>query len=540
MHISFRYSKLDLLTCLLLIAVLLAASVPTLHSGHFWGDDQAAYLTTAFAIAEGRLEEQNQLNLFMHPSPLPDEAPNADSLVYVWGFPLMLVPIFRLVGFDTNTYHTLVYYKLPVAVCFALLGAVLFLFYRRRFSYLLSLTLSVLFCLSTYITAELQIISPELPFLLFFMLSLLLLEIFLSQTKPWLRVLNAMLLGCAMWAAYVTRLNGTALVAVVAAAQAIWLIQHRKAFSRNFPFHLIPYFCFFSLIAISRLFLPAPTSNLSDIGSADLDVFLVNARAFLDMVYDWFATLFSRNPGAAFRCKGVGLCMLLLAMVGIARCGIRKNLHFSVLVVATFLTVCMLDYAKDQGLRYLFTILPLLLLFAAHGAQQMLRWLLPHFDDLLCRYTRCAATCFCIAVTLLVTGQMTFSTVQAFLNRGSSLQDSDAYSTYAVDLYHYIQNETEEDAVIAYWKPRILYLNTGRVSFKPQLAPEYVPYYMLNRVFPYQPRYTPLDTADYLLLYDDIANELLYHISLELGGYDRLELVYENPKFEFYRILPQA
>lgn len=486
------------------------------------------------------MEEQNRLNLFMHPSPLPDEAVDADSLVYVWGFPLMLVPIFQRVGFDTNTFHTLVYYKLPAAVCFALLGAVLFLFYRRRFSYLLSLTLTVLFSLSTYITAELQIISPELPFLLFFMLSLLLLEMFLSQRNPWLRGLNGLLLGCSMWAAYVTRLNGTALVAAVAAAQVIWLIHNRHLFRRNVLFHLIPYLCFFSLIALSRLFLPAPTSNLSDVGSADWDVFWVNVRAFLNMVYDWFATLFSRNPGAAFRCKGVGLCMLLLSLFGIVRCGLRKNLHLSVLVVATFLTVCMLDYAKDQGLRYLFTILPLFLLFAAHGAQQILNWLFPHFDDLLCRYTKRAVACFCVAVMVLVTSQMAVSSVQAFLNRGSSLPDNDAYSTYAVDLYHYIQNETDEDAVIAYWKPRILYLNTGRVCFKPQLAPEYVPYYLLNRVFPYQPRYTPLDTADYLLLYDDIGDELLWHISLELGGRERLELVYENPKFEFYRILPKA
>lgn len=57
------------------------------------GDDFAAYITESIAIANDTLDEQIRLNPLMHPSPLTflDEA--ADTLVYVWSFPLMLVPI---------------------------------------------------------------------------------------------------------------------------------------------------------------------------------------------------------------------------------------------------------------------------------------------------------------------------------------------------------------------------------------------------------------------------------------------------------------
>lgn len=45
----------------------------------------------------------------MHRVVLPSEA-EGRSLVYVWGYPLLLSLVYRTVGFDMQNYSTLIYY----------------------------------------------------------------------------------------------------------------------------------------------------------------------------------------------------------------------------------------------------------------------------------------------------------------------------------------------------------------------------------------------------------------------------------------------
>ena len=46
------------------------------------------------------------------------------------------------------------------------------------------------------------------------------------------------------------------------------------------------------------------------------------------------------------------------------------------------------------------------------------------------------------------------------------LSKRDVYAAQAVEMYNYIQQQLPEDAVICFAKPRMLYLNTGRVAFR--------------------------------------------------------------------------
>ena len=43
-----------------------------------------------------------------------------------------------------------------------------------------------------------------------------------------------------------------------------------------------------------------------------------------------------------------------------------------------------------------------------------------------------------------------------------------AYSSHAIEVYNYIDENLGEDETVAFFKPRALYLNTGRVSLLPQ------------------------------------------------------------------------
>lgn len=178
------YCQADFWIAVLLILVTLGVCLLSIDAGHSWGDDNAAYINEAIAIAEGRLEEQTRLNLFMHPGELSFLQGDENSLTYVWGFPLLLVPIYRLFGFDRVTYSSLIYYKLPGVVFTALLAGVLYVFYRRRFGMCISAAVTLLFVLHAIVLNSVNQIATEMPFVCFQMLSLLLVEMHENNLPP--------------------------------------------------------------------------------------------------------------------------------------------------------------------------------------------------------------------------------------------------------------------------------------------------------------------------------------------------------------------
>ena len=84
------FTKTDWLFALAATLIVLLFGSLSLTTGIYpWGDDCAAYISEGIAIADGKLPEQAQMNLFYHPSDLPQESIESGSLVYVWGYPLL-------------------------------------------------------------------------------------------------------------------------------------------------------------------------------------------------------------------------------------------------------------------------------------------------------------------------------------------------------------------------------------------------------------------------------------------------------------------
>lgn len=63
---------------------------------------------------------------------MPEEATDG-KLVYVWGYPLMLAGVYKIVGFDRVNYSSIIWYKIPLLLSLAFTGGALTLFFRRRF-----------------------------------------------------------------------------------------------------------------------------------------------------------------------------------------------------------------------------------------------------------------------------------------------------------------------------------------------------------------------------------------------------------------------
>ena len=112
------YTRADAAIAVILAVITLLLSVGLLDSDQPTGsDDFAAYMSEGIAIAEGRLNEQTQLNALLHPSTRSfraDDGQSADDpIVYVWGLPLILAGVYRIAGFDRPTGYALIWYKLP-------------------------------------------------------------------------------------------------------------------------------------------------------------------------------------------------------------------------------------------------------------------------------------------------------------------------------------------------------------------------------------------------------------------------------------------
>ena len=181
------------------------------------------------------------------------------------------------------------------------------------------------------------------------------------------------------------------------------------------------------------------------------------------------------------------------------------------LVLGSFAVLYLLPYV--QSVRYLYNALPFILMFAAYGARRVMRLAKRKSVQRALYVLGCCALAFLTFGTL----QKTMTAEREHALAGGFSARSETYSDDAADMFGYILSDTAEDAVIAYYKPRALYLNTNRISFQPTVNGHDV------------------YDAQYLLMTNEPGDISQMEIDAALA--ERLEAVYENGTYTLYRIL---
>lgn len=501
----------DILTALLVFALVLVLGLSILNRGHEWGDDFAGYILQAQALVEGDVQEMARRIAVLHPSVRSFEEGAVDDspLVYVWGLPLVLSLVYRAVGYDAPAGEMIIYYKIPGAIFFAVFAAALFLLYRKRFSYAVSLFLAFMLVSHRQLFGEVNSVMTDIPCLAAACVSLLSAELFFDERHPGKKALLGILLGTAMWYTAVVRLNGITVVLCVLLGHGLALSGRRDTPK---PLHLLPWVVFLALYAVTFMLLPMPNSNTSHMLGLTLNRIKDNL-----LFYDGQIASFAENMLPAWVPGRAGLHVLLYVLIaaGLMDRGLRREeFHLAVLMCSTGAALLTLPYV--QGLRYMFVILPLMVLFAAYGAAAAARLA---GRVLRGKRSRRAALCIAwgavLAVSLLRVGDLAQWRIDD-LKHGGREQLYDAYHPASKDIYAYIDGHVEEDAVIAYMKPRLLYLNTGRMSMAAGVNGHH--FY----------------DADYLLTLRNFEDDVGSIVWPELR--EELTLVYENPVYELYRI----
>ena len=452
------YSRRDwLFSGLLSLFVLLLAMGSVTTGVTDWGDDFAGYINEGTAIADGRFEEQVALNYEQHPTPFTKETQD-HQLVYAWGYPLMQAAVYKLFGFDRINYSSVIWYKAPLVLSLSLLAGVLYLFYRRRFRPEAAVFLALLFCVSGDLFEAINELYSDLPFLFVSILVLLLMECYSEDNGNW-KV--GMVYGVALWLAHEIRLNGLTICAVAAIGHILLQgkdMLDRKTLWRN----LMPYVVFAVLCIITEhLWLAPATSNMSDVGSATVEEMFQHCQYYWNRIVNYLSCI----PG--MRIDGVGYVAVALCVLGIIVKGFsREGLHLTLLLIGTLAVVIMLPYT--QGLRYIYNILPIVLMYVVYGAQFIIERARRLFREAKTAETIGRILIYAIAAEMLFfpcAAQMTRDYIN--LTHWGEKDEFDVYTDEAIEAYRFIQADTPEDAVIAFAKPRALYMNTQRRSFRP-------------------------------------------------------------------------
>lgn len=517
--------KLDILAALFLLVLTAALLFLSLTPNGSWGDDFAAYISEGIAIAEGRFDEQARLNYIMHPTSMPLEA-GEGRLVYVWGYPLLHALTYLLVGFDTVNFSSLIYYKLSGVAALALLAVVMFCFLRRRFSRGLSFSLSLIFCVSYELREYINYVLSEPLFLFCAMLSLLLAEFFLNAEAPRRRIAYGVLLGAALWYMHEVRLNGVSILFACAAACVIFIISRREyKCPRALIIYLLPFAVFLALKLVSESILSAATGNTSDVGGISVQLVLSNAAHYAYAAREWMRGLWNdifirlmhlvlssfTSTGADTygviwdACSRVSLwcarLSFLVCLVGIVFDGFRReNLHLFLFAVVYFLVLILLPY--EHGMRYLCPVTLIFPMYFAYGLRRILSLLPKKWRDVrayaIVGIAAAMLVCALFSVTVAREGISARNSYDSASPQSmSATGDECIYTPASVEVFRYISANTPEDAVIAFIKPRALYLNTRRVSFRPDVNGHEIAdadYYLVGNAF--APNLAPPDNFE--------------------------------------------
>lgn len=524
-------TRTDVAVAIVLCVLIFLLGFSTLDNNCNWGDDFAAYMSDGIAMSQGRYDEQLRLNVTLRSGKLLDVE---TEHVHAWGFPLTHAFVHRLAGFDTRDFSGLWLYKLPSLAAFSLMAGIYYLFLRRRLGLWTSLVLCLALCAHMEFFYAIRNLYNDVFFMALSLCSFFLVEKYLEQEDKRRRILWGIVLGVVLWYSCSVRLNGIVTVVCVLLAQLVWLLRKKDKFSFR---ELVPAGVFAVLYTVfNRILLPLPTST-SSAGDVSFHSFIKGCAYYFDQLMIWakhFAEICFDIPvklAATFMysvfdspavCGAVGraerfihneiytalaVLFLLFALGGMLWIGLKNEPHLVFFILASFVGTAALSLGQES--RYLYVLLPHLLMYAALFVKKLLS-VTVKADFRPSGIRRVFAGLLC---TLLCVFAVIPAAKSGIENLTRDAQENlTAYSDAAIEVYKFIQDNTAEDETIAFFKPRALYLNTGRVSLLPEKGGFSV------------------DDADYCLHYLPMDEEYVPQ-----WQEDDYQAIFENYEFILYR-----
>lgn len=399
-----------------------------LTEGHTWGDDFSAYVMQARSLVEGSPGEFVERNTFTVESSSWAFGPHA----YPWGFPLLLAPLYAAFG------PNLLVFKLLNLACYAAFLFVLWRWLLPRLGPVDRLLVVALFASCPGLLPYTDQVMSDIPFLLLSTAALWQID---RCTRGERRPAGLAVAGTLVLAATTVRTNGALLLPALLVADLV--ARGREETARDAVVRAaIPTAVLVVGSALwSLAFGSGDVSHLSVLAKASPSLVVDNVGYYLQLPEDFFGVL----PSAVY------YATLPFLAIGMVRGGLRES-H---LLVYAGLTVALYMLTPfRQGIRYLFPVLPIYVYFAllgmravASASTRFSRGLGAAADVFWCGVLVCFAwICVEYAGQNLATGRA----VEGPFDAQSS------------EMFDWIESETPRDAVVVFFKARVLRMQTGR------------------------------------------------------------------------------
>ncbi len=506
-HHFAPFGRYDYALALILSLITLILCVGQVNYGHHWGGDFSQYIAEGISIATGTMHEQVANNTIMMDKTDGQYGPYATP----WGFSLLLAPLYAIFGFN------LLAFKVVGILCYVIFVGTFYIFCARRLPRIYVLCASLLFALnSNLINSASNNIMSDIPFLCFSFVAIMALGVLFGDKiskHTFAPYIFAILGGASMAYASAIRTNGLVILCALLCVHFALLIKYfmprifeRIAYLRKFTFidspykiflHILPYLAFVAVYGAILLTLPSGKGNihLQVIMGASIDSILHNIDSYLLIISEFLSKKW-----------GGGLAVLMLCMPLILL-GIKQSIYQSTQHI--FYVLCLLGsfmlivlWPPLQGLRYAFILLPFLVFYGAKG--------LTILESERVKYAYFVSIVFGIIII-----SFAYKTINSAHFSPTSQVSYGAYTKEARQVWDFIKENTPKNAMILCFKPRVLYLNTNRLSFAS------------NNV-------KRLDEVDFVLITKDDYNMPNPN---SLSFQTKTQLIFQNKNFWLYKVI---
>jgi len=408
----------------LIICFAAFLSIISIHKGHNWGGDFSLYISQAISLNSGEM-----ISLYNENKATMDTSEVVlGPYLYPYGFPILLSFIYSIFGLN------FVVFKL---FCTSFFIASLFfitkIFKATKASFVYLFILITISFNYKYLTFSDNVLS-DFPFMFFSLLSIYLID----QKKTSIRY--QLIMGSTILFAYMIRDIGIILLFTLFFYQlSQGLFSKRKKWITLFP-----YFIFLTGFILIKLNSPNISGNLSS---------YVNDRISLESLYNnsiYYAELLGHFifPLKINLHLYIGIVFIILTAIGmyIYR---EKYVHFiaySLISLGVYII-----WPSQQGLRFLFPILPFLLFF--------------FFECLIIIFKKLHLFKYFTPVCLFYLALLSIGNIGKALELSKPHPENyalNAASNEMMVFYDYIKHNTNKKDLIVFFRPRVLRLFTER------------------------------------------------------------------------------
>ncbi len=491
--------KSENIALIVTITAIFIMYVLTIREGHNWGGDFALYLKHALNLLDGRT--YSDTGYIVNPA-----EPWISPATYPPVFPALLALFIKFFGFS------LFYIKIYLILIFCL---TLLIFHRILLDKVNTPSNRILIILisgaSPWFVEIKDHILSEFPFMLFMFFYLFLTEIYIRKHDEYSlgkKLLYGVFIGLIGYLAYGCRGAGIVLIP----AFFLSFIIYRRKIDTGLVAAIIVFSCFYLL---QNQFLSTydsysnieieQSSQSSEPGLNLLERIHFNTFYYIKVVNRYWDNDFS----IYFRILTI-VVTSFLTFLGFYSL-IRKPNSTEIISISYIFLLLIVPFLQDN--RYLLPVIPLYIMYIFRGLESLTTGHLNNKPVL-------AQAALVVIIGISYAGNFSTHNFDTF--------KYGVETSTSKEMFQYIKNKTDENAIIIFLKPRILALYTDRKSMA----------YSTDIALEAQWKYIRKIKAGYLLTIDTRnLKDYKNYKDLIMIKKDELSLVFSNRNFKLYRIL---